>query len=185
MGQYYKLCNIDKKQYIHPHKFGDGLKLMEFGQSGYGTMMGLAVLLADGNNRGGGDLRSENTVVGSWAGDRIVITGDYADEGRFVDNSKKNLYAIAEDEYTDISVDVLYALLDDKYIYEFKKMAFDSKFFGDPKILQDLIKIKETKPSDLPLLIGSQSGNNNPLQTDDGRSILEQEIKRRFNNDLA
>jgi hypothetical protein len=47
-------------------------------------MLGLAILLADGNGGGGGDLRSNNPVVGSWAGDPIVVAGDYATEGRFV-----------------------------------------------------------------------------------------------------
>jgi len=84
MGQYYYVVNLDKREYLHPHRMGDGLKLLEFGSSGRGTMLGLAVLLADGNGRGGGDLRSNRPIVGSWAGDRIVIAGDYADEGNFV-----------------------------------------------------------------------------------------------------
>ena len=31
MGQYFKVLNLDKKEYLHPHCCGDGLKLMEFG----------------------------------------------------------------------------------------------------------------------------------------------------------
>ena len=84
MGQYYKIVNIKKKQYITPHTFGDGSKLMEFSMSANGVLAGLAILLADGNGRGGGDLNSDNPIVGSWAGDNIVIAGDYADEGKFV-----------------------------------------------------------------------------------------------------
>ena len=93
MGQYYYIVNCDKKQYLHPHKFGDGLKLLEFGCSSDGTMTGLAVLLADGNGRGGGDLHSKNPIIGSWAGDRIVIAGDYADPGKFIPKGmNKRLY---------------------------------------------------------------------------------------------
>lgn len=55
MGQYYYVCNLDKKEYLHPHKFNDGLKLLEFGHGGL-TMTGLALLLTDANGRGGGDL---------------------------------------------------------------------------------------------------------------------------------
>jgi hypothetical protein len=84
MGQYYKVVNIDRKEYLHPHKFGEGLKLLEFGCDGMGLMTALACLLADGNGRGGGDLRTEGDLAGSWAGDRIVIAGDYADEGNFL-----------------------------------------------------------------------------------------------------
>lgn len=84
MGQYYLVVNVDKGEYLNPHRFGDGLKLLEFGSSASGTMTGLAVLLADGNNRGGGDLRTDHTIVGSWAGDRIVVAGDYADPWKFI-----------------------------------------------------------------------------------------------------
>lgn len=48
MGQYHYVVNLDKKQYLRPHRFGDGLKLLEFGSSGQGTMLGP------------GDLRSYN-----------------------------------------------------------------------------------------------------------------------------
>ena len=89
MGQYYKIVNLDKKQFLHPHRFDDGLKLMEFGQSGSGTLLGLTILLADGNNRGGGDCRSDDPLIGSWAGDRIVITGDYADPHYFIPEEDK------------------------------------------------------------------------------------------------
>ena len=51
MGQYYKVCNIDKGEYLDAHSFGDGLKLLEFGASGGGTMLGLAILLAHGSTK--------------------------------------------------------------------------------------------------------------------------------------
>jgi len=84
VGQHYCLVNTIRKQFISPEQFGDGLRLMEFGASGAGTMTALAVLLVDGNGRGVGDLVSTDPIVGSWAGDTIVIAGDYADAGRFV-----------------------------------------------------------------------------------------------------
>ena len=113
MGQYYQVVNIDKRQYLDPHKFGSGVKLMEFGNDGQSVMTAVAVLLADGNNRGGGDLRSDHPVIGSWAGDRLVVAGDYADEGRFVpgdiiDKGRcpfylPTLYSVLEDNFEDIS----------------------------------------------------------------------------------
>lgn len=123
MGQYHYVVNIDKKQYLHPHKFFDGLKLMEFGSSGSGTMLGLAILLAMDNGRGGGDLHSDSPIVGSWAGDRIVIAGDYGDAWSdpqdlmaVVKKDGPNLYQEAVDGYEDISEQVLAALLDDQWI---------------------------------------------------------------------
>jgi hypothetical protein len=47
MGQYYLIVNLDKKQYLHPHRFGDGLKLLEFGASGGGPDGPLAPSLKD------------------------------------------------------------------------------------------------------------------------------------------
>lgn len=125
MGQYYLIVNLDKQEYIRPHAFGDGAKLLEFGASGGGAMLGLAVLLADGNNRGGGDLRSDNPIIGSWAGDRIVVAGDYADPGKFLDliptavahldgDEPSTLYALC-DHFKDVSTEVMLAICDDSY----------------------------------------------------------------------
>lgn len=77
MGQYHTLYNVDKKQKV------DGLsgyKLLE--QIGYpkSTATALLLLVANSNGRGGGDVK-EHPLVGSWAGDRIVVQGDYAEEG--------------------------------------------------------------------------------------------------------
>lgn len=111
MGQYYVICNIDKQEYISPSSFGDGVKLMEFASCNYPgkSLSALAILLADGNNRGGGDLRSENPIVGSWKFDRIVVTGDYADSGIYDEVYSRN------GEWKDISLDVWSAMLDDGY----------------------------------------------------------------------
>jgi len=90
MGQYHYVCNLDRKEFLHPHRMGDGFKLLEFGCSGDGVMTGLAILLVTSNGRGGGDLsldadrRGEliaEYVVGRWAGDRIAIIGDYHEPG--------------------------------------------------------------------------------------------------------
>lgn len=129
MGQYYRIVNLDKKEWLNPHRFGDGAKLLEFGDSATGTMLGLAVLLADGNGRGGGDLDERNDdagLIGSWAGDRIVIAGDYADEGRYEQEAAgQNLYATVKpgsalvlptQRWTDISDRVLRVLAGDGHV---------------------------------------------------------------------
>ena len=129
MGQYYKVVNTTKKQVMIPHSFGSGAKLMEFSSDSMSIMQGLAVLLADGNGRGGGDLGSSNSIVGSWAGDQIVVAGDYADEGKFVDDATKNLYEVSE-TYEDISFKVIGVLCDDSwyrqdYYNEWKERNFE------------------------------------------------------------
>jgi len=100
MGQYHKLYNLDKKEYIHAHRIDNGLKLME--QCGFekSTATALWLLVANSNGRGGGDAR-KNPLIGRWAGNRILVQGDYAEEG---DPS----YAMPGelDTYADISKEV-------------------------------------------------------------------------------
>lgn len=79
MGQAHMVVNLTRKEFIFPHNLGDGYKLMEFGHGG-GTMLALAVLLAascKGGARGGGDIDSQDRLIGRWAGDKIAIIGDY------------------------------------------------------------------------------------------------------------
>ena len=123
MGQYYKIVNLDKQQFLNPHDFGNGAKLLEFGSSGSGVMLGLAVLLSDGNGRGGGDLNDDKRrlkpklkkLIGSWAGDRVVVTGDYADANRFIPTGEMNLYGHAAEYFKNISLDVVEVLCADEY----------------------------------------------------------------------
>lgn len=102
MGQYHIAYNLDKKEFIHAHRIDNGLKLME--QVGFdkSTSSALFLLLANSNGRGGGDARGDSTgLIGSWAGDRVVIQGDYAEP------SDKGYIPEAEIEsYTDISANV-------------------------------------------------------------------------------
>jgi hypothetical protein len=105
MGQYYYVVNLDKKEYLRPHSFNDGAKLCEFGASQGGTMFGLALLLANSNGRGGGDAE-ENPLIGTWAGDRIVIAGDYGDDTEEYEGKKTNLYSLVISTFKDISPEV-------------------------------------------------------------------------------
>ncbi len=110
MGQYHKVVNLDKREFLHPHKFDDGLKLLEFGCSSDGTMTALAILLAascKGGARGGGDVDAPK-VAGRWAGDRIAIIGDYAEADDVPGvNAEEISNALGGGEYTDISAMLL------------------------------------------------------------------------------
>jgi len=79
VGQYHWPVNLTKKQFLDPHKFGDGLKLLEFGCSESGTLMALTYLLASSVARGGGDMPA-GKLAGTWAGDKIAIIGDYSEK---------------------------------------------------------------------------------------------------------
>lgn len=82
MGQYWLPVNLDKKEFIHPHELGTGLKLWEQLANGDGGVGAALIILcaAMPEPRGGGDLDAhDGTVVGRWAGDRIALVGDYAE----------------------------------------------------------------------------------------------------------
>lgn len=100
MGQYHRPYNLDKKQTIDPHKLGCGLKLLEQHGEG-GVCSALHVLLAACSGRGGGDYQSEDEIVGSWAGDRIAIIGDYAEPDDIPGCNAQEVYN--SQDYEDIT----------------------------------------------------------------------------------
>ena len=101
MGQYHVLYNTDKKEYVHAHRIDNGLKLLE--QVGFekSTSTALFLLVANSNGRGGGDANNHE-LIGRWAGDRIVVQGDYAEDGdqAYISDAER-------ETYTDISAQVL------------------------------------------------------------------------------
>jgi hypothetical protein len=137
VGQYHCVVNLDRKQVLVPTRLGDGLKLMEFADGG-ATLTALAILLAKDNGRGLGDLhvvmpdtpleywekdeynlkrvRTPHAhLVGSWAGDRITIAGDYGDN---LPGQEENLYSIAQKEFEDISAPMRELIKCDRYMRE-------------------------------------------------------------------
>lgn len=86
MGQYWLPVNLDKREYINPHELGTGLKLLEQVWTRPGTPAALFLLVsAMPEPRGGGD-PEEHPAIGRWAGDRIAIVGDYAEDDDLPDS---------------------------------------------------------------------------------------------------
>ena len=81
MGQYHKIINIDKKEYVSGWDIGMFAKHYE--QVGFeGSMSDVfyILLIAQGNERrGGGDIDGHD-IIGSWVGDRVAVVGDYFEE---------------------------------------------------------------------------------------------------------
>lgn len=110
MGQYHKLVNLDKHEVVHPHNIGLGLKQWEHtGHTGGTLADAMYLLVMTSPNRGGGDWPMTN-MSGRWAGDRVVILGDYT-ENLDVPGvaSAENLYDDSE-TWDDISASVAGAL---------------------------------------------------------------------------
>ena len=135
MGQYYKVINKTKKEYLTPYTFGNGAKLMEFTSDGSGMLQGLSILLANGNGRGGGDLSSESNLIGSWSGDSISVEGDYADDTLWDEIEKKN------SKWKDISVETFRVLLSDSWIGD--RMRRRIKKSGTKFMVGDELKLME------------------------------------------
>ena len=136
-----------------PEGFGHGLKLMEFGCDKTGPMTAVACLLAEQNRdqaRGGGDLHPWNGgpgyegretpsiphaeqerlmhMVGSWAGDRIIIMGDYyTDDDPIASTIKDNNPWNERDSWTDISVDAAKMIELDYYVWSSRNNARKSE----------------------------------------------------------
>lgn len=110
------IVNLDKRQYLVPEAFGDEPGLEQFAAASEGVLLGLAVLLADGNGRGGGDLHSDSALIGSWAGDRVVIACEAGTPGEFcTPGVDMPLYQWAMTTFIDISDGVIDAISADPY----------------------------------------------------------------------
>ena len=92
MGQYFTAVNLDKEEYVDGHDIDNGAKLLE--QVGWmgSTSTALWLLLADNS-----DARLEHAYVSRWAGDRIIVLGDYGN---------MDLCETVDEEYTNISAGV-------------------------------------------------------------------------------
>lgn len=133
MGQYWWPVNLDKKEYINPHVLGTGLKLWEQLANHPGTGSALIVLCAAmPEARGGGDFdlfedwhgsewdpaesqpvptkkeyhEIAEKTIGRWAGDRIALIGDYAEDDDLPGFNAKEIFEKMGNEYVDISQNV-------------------------------------------------------------------------------
>ena len=133
MGQYWMVVNLDKEEFVYPHKLGCGLKLWEQLVNSPGTGAALIVLTAAmPKTRGGGDFDLEENwhgpertseykidpapmpehyqeiaarTIGRWAGDRIALVGDYAEDSDLpVEFKASDIYnKCRNNEWKDVS----------------------------------------------------------------------------------
>jgi hypothetical protein len=110
MGQYHKLVNIDKQEQVISYTLGLGAKQYE--QTGFEGSMSdaLYLLLMTSPARGGGDWEEFDGLSGRWAGDRVLVLGDYStDEDLPTYPDLSNLWQESS-AWTNISTDVAIAL---------------------------------------------------------------------------
>lgn len=108
----YFIVNMDLREYLDPEVFGESRDLASVVDSFDGTLFALAVLLADGNGRGSGDLAHEGEPVGTWAGCRIavatrepgVVPEDFFETARDISEDVLRVISRAEEDNTVMSV---------------------------------------------------------------------------------
>lgn len=110
MGQYHVLANLDKYEVVVPHALGLGLKQREHVGAFDGTLAdALYILTMTSPARGGGDF-PEVSISGRWAGDRVVVLGDYTEDSDLpAFGNAGGLYEAAcreDSAWTDISEQV-------------------------------------------------------------------------------
>ena len=66
MGQYHKPVNLDKKEFINPHTFNDGIKMLEFGASDCGTLTGA--------DKASCETRSKTALAKDAVADTVITT---------------------------------------------------------------------------------------------------------------
>jgi hypothetical protein len=121
------IVNTERREFLEPWAFGDGAKLLEFGMSTPGTVLGLTVLLADGNGRGGGDLHgADEAVAGRWANNRVVVTGDYADKGHKVPARDLKAWQAGTIEIKDTDTWRHYADVKDPTLYQLARVSYEN-----------------------------------------------------------
>jgi len=95
MGQYFMAVNLDKKEYVCPWCLGGVAKFWEWCVNPQAGIF--PYLLRKSNESGGGDIDPDRVkYAGRWAGDRVVLIGDYDSSG---------LYEKVRTEYKNISAE--------------------------------------------------------------------------------
>ena len=98
MGQYFLVVNTDKKQYLDAWKFGEGVADLQAVSGYHAQALALLTCRMD-------QVRdTDDTLLGSWSGDRVIAAAEYASAEN---EAEQNLYKIAREEFEDISYQAL------------------------------------------------------------------------------
>ena len=118
MGAYFLIVNPAKRQYLDPNRFGEAVKYSNV-LWGPHCIQALKLLIADCFPR------REGRFPGAWLGDPVILASD--DTGRpnpgglvttTAAESRRNLNALAREEFTDISYRALAELCRDGRVAE-------------------------------------------------------------------
>jgi hypothetical protein len=125
MGQYHSLYNLDKRELLQPWGIGLGAKQRE--HTGHLASLSdmMYILTTCSPMRGGGDFMAEVMAefIGRWVGDRVVVIGDYAEQGDIPNFDMSTL-----SDFTDIAGQAR------AFIYEVYGIRFTMTDYGWQRI---------------------------------------------------
>jgi hypothetical protein len=123
MGQYHTPVCIEAEEALDQYKVGCGAKEGEQGYTRPGVPAALVALLcARGGNRPADC--SQSPLVGRWAGKRVLIQGDYVEDGDIPNwdgPPLSSLYGKIDEDWTDVGDEAA----------AFLEAACNVRFFGD------------------------------------------------------
>lgn len=107
MGSYFKIVNVTKRQYLDPSDFGEPIKWRSV-LRGEHCIQAFKYLISDSHAQKGSSNRWD--ISGTWAGDRIVLTGDDSSPPDPVglttstaNDPTRNLNQMATEEFQNVS----------------------------------------------------------------------------------
>jgi hypothetical protein len=115
MSQYYKVVNLDKKQFFSPDIFNDGVKLGAVMNGIHPYVIG-RLLLSDFN------LPEEKFGTGYWFGDKIAIIGD----------ESANEFNDRQEEFENIGAELLFSFINDENFQELilNQLKTDNQYYA-------------------------------------------------------
>ena len=143
MGQYFKIVNKTKKQVLEPMTFDSGCKHGEIiSNSSRGSVLQALGHLITTCDRGWGEWHESTQdfirYKGTWAGDEIIMVGDYH-ESKLYDKASNQRW------YKDISEEVMFELLherlpdyDSKHTHKAHTKGFRYSWIGQD--VKDMLK---------------------------------------------
>lgn len=144
MGQYFLIVNVTKKEYVHPHNFGNGLKLGE--QSTSINIFNMLMI-----DKKPTEIFSifmnkydrylfyvfPSNLLGSWKDDEIVFAGDYSEKNEYFkmctendekDENDKNNEFLNKNSYFNI-INYFVDVDNKKLLYRFNFVSVKDKYY--------------------------------------------------------
>ena len=115
MSQYYKVVNLDKKQFFSPSIFNDGVKLGAVMNGIHPYVVGRLLLTEF-------EFPVEEFHIGYWSGDKIAIIGDES-ANEFNDQQK---------EFQNIGAELLFSFINDENFRELflNQLKTDNQYYA-------------------------------------------------------